>query len=146
MKEQKLSSLPRRHGPTWAALDDDVFWGGNAQVEIMRLATGRWREFDAAEREAFEARIRGGLPRDLFPPEAFQKEEDWISVRDAAAMKRLTRLRRRQEPQPITLEETDLPSPRSRADTRNGRPVPMIETTSRYGMRVVGDSMGSPNF
>jgi hypothetical protein len=85
-----------------AALNDDMFWGGNAQVEIMRLATGRWRELAAAEREAFELRIRGGLPRALFPPEAFQKEDDWTSVRDSTAMKRLTRLRA--SGWPITLE------------------------------------------
>ena len=74
------------------ALDDELFWGGAAQVEIMRLATGRWQDFESAEREKFEARVRSGLPRELFSPEAFPVEEDWTVAKDAAAYKRLARL------------------------------------------------------
>jgi len=75
-----------------AALEDKIFWGGGAQVEIMRLATGRWADFAEAQREKFEARIRAGLPRELFPPEAFADEDDWSMAKDSAAYKRLARL------------------------------------------------------
>jgi hypothetical protein len=57
-----------------AELEDRIFWNGGSQVEIMRLATERWPDFAAADREKFEARIRAGLPRELFPPEAFANE------------------------------------------------------------------------
>ena len=79
----------------WAALqslDDETFWIGSAQVEIMRLATKRWQQFGPEDRQAFETRIRQGLPRALFPEDAFENEEDWNSVSDFAAMKRLARL------------------------------------------------------
>jgi hypothetical protein len=76
-----------------AELEDKIFWGGGAQVEIMRLATERWQDFGASEREKFEVRIRSGLPRELFQPEAFTDEDDWTMAKDAAAFKRLTRLK-----------------------------------------------------
>ena len=75
------------------AIDDEMFWGGGAQVEIMRLATARWQDFGAAEREKLEARIRSGLPRELFPPKALTDEVDWAMAKDNAAFKRLTRLK-----------------------------------------------------
>ena len=75
-----------------AALENKIFWGG-AQVEIMRLATKRWADFSAADREKFEARIRAGLPRELYPPDAFANEDDWLVVKDSAADKRLARLK-----------------------------------------------------
>ena len=74
------------------ALDDKMFWGGEAQVEFMRLVTGRWQAFESAEREMFEARVITGLPRDLFSPEAFPVLQDWAIAKDAAAYKRLARL------------------------------------------------------
>src|SRR5208282_1563320 len=80
----------------WAALeglDDETFWIGSAQVEIMRLATGRWQQLSAEAREAFERRVRLSLPRTLFPDNAFKNEEEWVSVRDSATMKRLARLK-----------------------------------------------------
>ncbi len=80
---------------TWAALkalDDEAFWLGGAQVEVMRLATLRWREFTSRQRQAFEARIRNGLPRALFPDDAFGAADEWNSVNDSAVMKRLARL------------------------------------------------------
>jgi hypothetical protein len=82
-------------GKAWEALrvlEDEIFWGHDAQVEIMRLATGRWKEFTAAERDAFEARIRRGPPRKLYGPDTFQDDEHWNSVTDSATYKRLTRL------------------------------------------------------
>jgi hypothetical protein len=80
----------------WAALaelEDKIFWGAGAQVEIMRVATERWPDFAAPDREKFEARIQAGLPRELFPPEAFANEADWLVVKDSAADKRLARLK-----------------------------------------------------
>jgi hypothetical protein len=49
----------------WATLknlDDETFWGGEAQVEIARLVTGRWQELGAVEREEFEAPVQDGPP------------------------------------------------------------------------------------
>ncbi|MBU6527983.1 SIR2 family protein [Methylocystis sp. MJC1] len=79
----------------WSGLDrlsPEDFWLGGAQVEIMRLVTLRWREFAPAQRQAFEARICSGLPRDLFQEGSFEKDE-WGSVYDSAVMKRLNRLK-----------------------------------------------------
>ena len=80
----------------WAAvesLDDETFWIGSAQVEIMRLITQRWEQLSAEARQTLEERIRLGLPRTLFPDDAFQDEAEWVSVRDSAVMKRLARLK-----------------------------------------------------
>jgi NAD-dependent SIR2 family protein deacetylase len=73
-------------------LDDEAFWIGSAQVEIMRLIAQRWEQLPAEGRRELEGRIRLGPPRTLFP-NAFQDEDDWISVRDSAVTKRLARLK-----------------------------------------------------
>jgi hypothetical protein len=83
-------------GEAWTtleSLENEMFWGREGQVEIMRLAAGRCREFGAAEREAFEARITAGPPRELSSAEAFRNDEAWKFFRDSAVFKRLTRLR-----------------------------------------------------
>jgi hypothetical protein len=74
-------------------LDDGMFWDSNAQVEIMRLATKRWQEFRESDRQLFESRVRLGISRHLFPADAFEDEERWISVRDSSVMKRLARIK-----------------------------------------------------
>ncbi len=74
------------------ALSHDVFWLSGAQVEIMRLLVGRWHEFSDEDRDALEARLAGGMPRDLFPADAFEAEEEWESIRDSAVFKRLNRI------------------------------------------------------
>ena len=94
---------------TWAALerlDDQTFWIGSAQVEIMRLAIKRWQQFSPEIQRAFEGRLRLGLPRTLFPDNAFENEEEWVSVRDSATMKRLARLKAAGGP--ITAESQSL--------------------------------------
>lgn len=73
------------------ALNDLIFWVGGAQVEVMRLLTLRWMEFDAADRAALEQRIRSGVPRDLFNEDAFDGDQ-WQSVLDSSIHRRLTRL------------------------------------------------------
>lgn len=73
-------------------LDDNVFWRSEAGVEIMRLLAGRWAEFKPADRLAIEARVRGGVPRDLFAPDAFENEERWVSIRDSSIFRRLKRI------------------------------------------------------
>jgi hypothetical protein len=69
-----------------------MFWLTGAQVEIMRLLTGRWQEFNSDERGVLELRIRQGVPRDLFPVDAFENEEEWTSLCDSDVMRRLTRI------------------------------------------------------
>jgi NAD-dependent SIR2 family protein deacetylase len=73
-------------------LDDKVFWIGDAQVEVMRLLVYRWLEFSTRYRTELETRLRGGVPRGLFPQDAFENEEEWISVHDSSRFKRLQRL------------------------------------------------------
>ncbi len=71
------------------ALSDGVFWLSRAQVEIMRLLVGRWHEFSGEDRDALDARLAQGIPRDLFPADAFEAEEKWESIWDSAVFKRL---------------------------------------------------------
>jgi SIR2-like domain len=73
-------------------LDNNAFWDSGAQVEIMRLLASRWMEFDPVDRSAIEARLRQGIARDLFPPDAFNDESKWVSIRDSSIFKRLKRL------------------------------------------------------
>ena len=73
-------------------LDNHVFWISWAQVEIMRILAGRWMQFDPADRSAIEARIRQGIVRDLFPPDAFENEGEWSSIRDSSSFRRLKRI------------------------------------------------------
>jgi hypothetical protein len=58
----------------------------------MRILAGRWMEFDPADRSALEARLRQGLPRHLFPPDAFESEDEWCSMRDSSIFRRLKRI------------------------------------------------------
>jgi NAD-dependent SIR2 family protein deacetylase len=72
-------------------LDDEVFWG-NARVEIMRLLASRWALFSAPDRLAIETRIRQGEPRNLYPTDAFENEEEWRSIQDSSIYRRLKRI------------------------------------------------------
>jgi hypothetical protein len=73
-------------------LDDHAFWDSSARVEIMRILAGRWMEFDPPDRSALEARLRQGLPRNLFPPDAFESEYEWCSMCDSSIFRRLKRI------------------------------------------------------
>jgi NAD-dependent SIR2 family protein deacetylase len=75
-----------------AKMDDKLFWNSSAQVELIRLLVGRWAEFTDAERTSIETRLRTGVPRDFFRPDAFKKDEDWVSIRDSSIYRRLKRL------------------------------------------------------
>jgi hypothetical protein len=69
-------------------LDDETFWDSGAQVEIMRLLTTRWSEFDPADRSSIEARVRQGIARDLVPSVAIDDEVKWVSIRDSSIFRR----------------------------------------------------------
>jgi hypothetical protein len=73
-------------------LDDRTFWASGAQVEIMLVLVGRWMEFDLADRIAVESRLRGGIPRALFPNSAIENEEEWVSIHDSSIYRRLKRI------------------------------------------------------
>jgi hypothetical protein len=73
-------------------LGDATFWTSDAQVEIMRILVARWAAFDSAEREAIEARLRQGAPRKLFREDAFEDEDEWVSVLDSSIYRRLKRI------------------------------------------------------
>ena len=68
-------SRPRRQQRLLLVLSHDVFWLSYAQVEIMRILATRWYEFSNEDRDALEARLARGIPRDLFPADAFEDEE-----------------------------------------------------------------------
>ena len=73
-------------------LDNDVFWDSAAQVELMRLLVTRWMEFDPADRSEIETSLRQGIARDLFPSDAIENEDKWVSIRDSSIFKRLKRV------------------------------------------------------
>lgn len=75
-----------------AKLDDKTFWVSDARVEIMHLVTTRWQVFSALDRDALEARLRKGLPRALFPDDAFENQEEWISILDSERFRRFKRI------------------------------------------------------
>ncbi len=83
---------PHEAATTALKLDDRTFWASGAQVEIMRLLTGRWSEFDQADRLAIESRLRGGIPRELFSSSAIENEEEWLSIHDSSIFRRLKRI------------------------------------------------------
>jgi NAD-dependent SIR2 family protein deacetylase len=72
-------------------LDDEMFWG-NARVEIMRLLAARWSQFSDSDRLAIEGRIRGGAPRQLYPADGFENDEEWRSIHDSSIYRRLKRI------------------------------------------------------
>jgi hypothetical protein len=73
-------------------LDDRIFWVGAAQVEIMRILVERWTQFSDADRHAIEARLRQGIPRNLYGHDVFEDDEEWISIKDSSIYRRLTRI------------------------------------------------------
>lgn len=96
---RRLSLFVHEHAvftPTEAAaavsqLDDLGFWG-NGRVEIMRLLAARWTQFSENDRAAIETRICQGEPRQLYPSNAFDDEQEWRSVRDSSIYRRLKRI------------------------------------------------------
>lgn len=72
-------------------LDDPTFWVSGAHREIMRLLVLRWAEFDDQQSQAIEKRLREGMPRTLFRPDAYD-DEQWGSVQDHAIFRRLARI------------------------------------------------------
>jgi hypothetical protein len=86
------AATPRQAFAALKQLDDGMFWLSDAQVEIMRLLTGRWQEFSSEERDMLELRIKQGISRELFPADAFENEEEWTSLWDFGVMRRLVRI------------------------------------------------------
>lgn len=72
-------------------LDDKMFWG-NARVEIMRLLTARWGQFNDSDRLTIEGRIRGGEPRHLYSDDSFENDDEWQSIHDSSIYRRLKRI------------------------------------------------------
>lgn len=58
----------------------------------MRLLTARWSQFSDPDRLAIEARIRSGEPRNLYPTDGFENEEEWRSIHDSSIYRRLKRI------------------------------------------------------
>ncbi len=73
-------------------LDQETFWASGAQVEIMRILVGRWTQFSDADRFAIEARLRQGVPRDLYRADAFENDDEWNSIWDSSVYRRLKRI------------------------------------------------------
>lgn len=73
VREQAIFT-PEEALATLNSLDDVSFWLSDAQVEIMRLLTGRWHQFGLEDRSRLELRVRDGLPRTLFAVDAFENE------------------------------------------------------------------------
>jgi hypothetical protein len=73
-------------------LDDAAFWTSDGQVELMRVLTSRWHSFDEDDRRELELRLRRGAPRALYRDNAFEDEDEWISVLDSSIYRRLKRI------------------------------------------------------
>jgi hypothetical protein len=73
-------------------LDHHLFWVTEAQVEIMRVLADRWMDFNPTDRSILETRLREGTPRDLFPLNSFEKEDEWRAIHDSSIFKRLKRI------------------------------------------------------
>jgi hypothetical protein len=76
------------------ALDQETFWASGAQVEIMRILVARWMQFSDADRFAIEARLRHGVPRELYPADAFENDNEWAAIWDFSVYRRLKRIER----------------------------------------------------
>jgi hypothetical protein len=74
------------------ALDDQTFWENSLRVELMRLLAARWSQFEPPDRELIERRLRAGPPRELYPTDAFERDEEWRSVVDSQVFRCLHRL------------------------------------------------------
>ena len=83
---------PQEAGTVVRRLDDRTFWESGIRVELMRLLAARWEQFVPADREALEARLRAGEPRNLYPPNAFDTDDEWRSVVDSAVYRCLHRI------------------------------------------------------
>lgn len=83
---------PREAAQTVQALDDQTFWDSEVQVELMRLLTSRWSQFERGDREAVEERLRQGVPRHLFT-EGNEGDDDRLSsIVDDSIFRRLKRI------------------------------------------------------
>ena len=83
---------PQEAAASILKLDQEAFWASGAQVEIMRILVGRWAQLSDRDRLAIEARLRKGVPRDLYRADAFENEDEWISISDSSIYRRLKRI------------------------------------------------------
>jgi hypothetical protein len=83
---------PQEAAASILKLDEETFWASGAQVEIMRVLVRRWGQFSDADRHAIEARIRQGVPRDLYPADAFENNDEWHSIWVSSIYRRLKRI------------------------------------------------------
>lgn len=87
----KATVTPEAAADLIMGLGDYVFWASGAQVEIMKLLTLRWGDLTAGDREKIEARIRAGIPRELFDQRDVE-DDQWRSILDGSIFRRLKRL------------------------------------------------------
>lgn len=73
-------------------LSDDEFWGGDSQVELMRLIATRWSQFDTDTRASLEARLRAGVAAALYTEEDVADTERWSSIVDDSIYRRIHRI------------------------------------------------------
>jgi hypothetical protein len=73
-------------------LDQETLWASGAQVEVMGILVGRWAQFSDLDRLAIETRLRQGVPRDLYPADAFENDDEWNSIYDSSIYRRLKRI------------------------------------------------------
>ncbi len=82
---------PREAAALVMSLKDETFWIGDAQVEIMRLLSDRWGEFDEDDKAKIEERLCRGIPRNLF--ELPLDDTEWQSVLDSKIFRRICRIK-----------------------------------------------------
>ena len=83
---------PQEAAAAILGLDRETFWASGARVEIMRILVGRWTQFSDADRQAIEALLREGEPRELYPAGAFEQDVEWQSIWDSSVHRRLKRI------------------------------------------------------
>lgn len=77
---------------TLLALSDQEFWLGSFKRELMRLLVARWPGFSQADRDALEARLLSGPPRELFLEDP-ALDAEIVVISQLEATQRLGRIR-----------------------------------------------------
>lgn len=90
----KHAAVPAETVTGWIEqVDDNAFWIGNTRVELTKLLIARWADLPRDRRDTIEARIRQGIPRNLFRAEVVWEDDEWTSTLRNSVYRRLTRLR-----------------------------------------------------
>ena len=125
------------------AIDDETFCAAVPKLKSCASLLDDGQTSTEAQREEFETRIRAGSPRELYPPEAFANEDDWLVVKNSAVEKRLARLKSTGWPLSAASQAALDEIASRRPEWTHAR---AIATTLPSGMRAGRDRVDKLNF